>query len=71
MHTSKRNGMDIENGIAPGVMQRLREMGHTLNVISLKGELRMGYGAVIRIGVGTVTAGADPRRAGAAGAVQP
>ena len=61
--------VDIENGIAPGVLQRLREMGHTLNVISLKGELRMGYGAAIRIGVGTVTAGADPRRAGTAGAV--
>ena len=61
--------VEIENGIAPGVMQRLRGMGHTLNVISLKGELRMGYGAAIAIGAGTVSAGADPRRAGAAGAV--
>jgi gamma-glutamyltranspeptidase len=61
--------VDIEDGVAPGVMRRLREMGHTLNVISLKGELRMGYGAAIAIGSGTVTAGADPRRAGAAGAV--
>ncbi len=61
--------VDIEDGIAPGVMRRLRDMGHTLNVISLKGELRMGYGAAIGIGIGTVTAGADPRRAGAAGAV--
>ena len=62
--------VDIEDGIAPGVMRRLADMGHTLNVISLKGELRMGYGAAIGIGLGTVTAGADPRRAGAAGAVQ-
>ena len=61
--------VDIEDGIAPGVMRRLREMGHTLNLISLRGELRMGYGAAITIGAGTVTAGADPRRAGAAGAV--
>ena len=61
--------VDVEDGIAPGVMQRLRGMGHTLNVISLKGELRMGYGAAIAIGAGSVTAGADPRRAGAAGAV--
>ena len=62
--------IDIEDGIAPGVMQQLRAMGHTFNVISLKGELRMGYGAAIAIGAGTVTAGADPRRAGAAGAVE-
>ena len=61
--------IDIENGVAPGVLQRLRSMGHTLNVISLKGELRMGYGAAIAIGAGSVTAGADPRRAGTAGAV--
>ena len=61
--------VEIENGIAPGVMERLRAMGHTLNVISLKGELRMGYGAAIAIGSGSVTAGADPRRSGAAGAV--
>jgi hypothetical protein len=29
----------------------------------------MGYGAAITFGRGSVTAGADPRRAGAAGAV--
>ena len=62
--------VDIEDGVAPGVMRRLRDMGHTFNVISLKGELRMGYGAAIAIGAGTVTAGADPRRAGSAGAVE-
>lgn len=62
--------IDIEDGVAPGVMRRLRDMGHTFNVVSLKGELRMGYGAAVAIGGGKVTAGADPRRAGAAGAVE-
>lgn len=62
--------VQIEDGIAPGVMHRLRDMGHAFTVVSLKGELRMGYGAAITIGAGTVTAGADPRRAGAAGAVR-
>jgi gamma-glutamyltranspeptidase len=61
--------VDIEDGIAPGVLQQLREMGHRFNVISLKGELRMGYGAAISIGANSVSAGADPRRSGAAGAV--
>ena len=62
--------IDVEDGIAPGVARRLRDMGHRFNVISLKGELRMGYGAAITIGPNSVTAGADPRRAGAAGAVK-
>jgi gamma-glutamyltranspeptidase len=63
--------VDIEDGIAPDVTRRLRQMGHRFNVISLKGELRMGYGAAIAIGASSVTAGADPRRAGAAGAITP
>ncbi|MGQ0648499.1 MAG: gamma-glutamyltransferase, partial [Gemmatimonadaceae bacterium] len=63
--------VDLEDGIAPDVTQRLREMGHRFNLISLKGELRMGYGAAIAIGNGTVTAGADPRRSGTAGAIRP
>ena len=37
--------------------------------ISLRGELRMGYGAAVSIDARTATAGADPRRAGAAGAI--
>ena len=61
--------IDVEDGVNPVVMQRLRQMGHRFNVISLKGELRMGYGAAIAIGNGAVRAGADPRRSGAAGAV--
>jgi gamma-glutamyltranspeptidase len=61
--------VDIEGGFAPSVLRRLREMGYSLNVISLPGEPRMGYGAAISLGRGTVTAGADPRRSGTAGAI--
>jgi gamma-glutamyltranspeptidase len=61
--------VDVEGGFAPAAVRRLREMGYTLNVISLAGEPRMGYGAAVSLGRGTVTAGADPRRSGTAGAV--
>jgi len=61
--------IDVEGGFAPATMRRLREMGYALNVISLRGEPRMGYGAAISLGRGAVTAGADPRRSGSAGAV--
>jgi gamma-glutamyltranspeptidase len=61
--------IDVEGGFAPAAMRRLREMGYTLNVISLAGEPRMGYGAAVSLGRGSVTAGADPRRSGSAGAV--
>lgn len=59
----------IEDGIAPDVLVRLRAMGYRFNVISLKGELRMGYGAAVVIGDSVVTAGGDPRRSGTAGAI--
>ena len=62
--------IDIEDGIAPDVLRRLQGMGYRFNRISLKGELRMGYGAAIAIGDNSVTAGADPRRSGAAGATE-
>ena len=62
--------VDIEDGFSPDVMTRLRAMGYEFNRISVRGELRMGYGAAVVIGNGVVTAGADPRRAGAAGAVK-
>jgi gamma-glutamyltranspeptidase len=61
--------IDVEGGFSPAAMRRLRAMGYTLNVISLPGEPRMGYGAAVALGRGVVTAGADPRRSGAAGAV--
>jgi gamma-glutamyltranspeptidase len=59
----------MEDGFAPGVTRALEAMGHRFRFISLPGELRMGYAAAITIGEHSVTAGADPRRSGAAGAV--
>ncbi len=58
-----------EDGFDPDVVRRLEAMGHRFRWVSLRGELREGYGAALEIRDGRVTAGADPRRAGAAGAV--
>jgi gamma-glutamyltranspeptidase len=62
--------VDIEDGFSPDVMRQLQSMGYEFNRISVRGELRMGYGAAVVIGNGVVTAGADPRRSGTAGAVK-
>jgi gamma-glutamyltranspeptidase len=59
----------MEDGFSPEVIKRLEAMGYRPQMISLMGELRMGYGAAVKIEGGRATAGADPRRAGAAGAV--
>lgn len=61
--------IQIEDGFAPVVLRELNAMGHAFQRISLPGELRMGYAAVITIGEKEVMAGADPRRAGEAGAI--
>jgi gamma-glutamyltranspeptidase len=61
--------VELEDGFAPSVMRRLVSLGYRPRLISLFGELREGYGAALTIGNGSVTAGADPRRAGTAGAV--
>ncbi|MBI3789499.1 MAG: gamma-glutamyltransferase [Gemmatimonadetes bacterium] len=61
--------IEYEDGFAPGVIRALEAKGWELIPISLRGELRMGYGAAVAIEGRTATAGADPRRAGAAGAV--
>jgi gamma-glutamyltranspeptidase/glutathione hydrolase len=61
--------VELEDGFSPEVMHRLASLGYHPRLISLVGELREGYGAALTIGNGTVTAGADPRRAGAAGAL--
>jgi gamma-glutamyltranspeptidase len=61
--------VQIEDAFAPDVLHRLAAMGHRLQRISLRGELRMGYGAAVLIEDGRVRAGADPRRSGAAAAV--
>ena len=62
--------VQIEDGVAPAVIRRLEAMGHHFQRISLPGELRMGYASAISLGLREVTAGADPRRAGEAGAVR-
>lgn len=59
-----------EDALAPSVVEALRGFGHQLQPVSLKGELRMGYGAALRIDGDRVRAGADPRRSGDAGAVK-
>jgi gamma-glutamyltranspeptidase len=61
--------IQMEDGFSPDVMKRLEALGYRTQIVSLPGELREGYGAAVRIDKGKVTAGADPRRAGAAGAV--
>jgi gamma-glutamyltranspeptidase len=61
--------IQVEDGFSPDVIKRLRELGYEVEFISLRGELREGYGAAVAINGKNVTAGADPRRAGAAGAV--
>jgi gamma-glutamyltranspeptidase len=62
--------IQMEDGFSPEVMKRLEALGYRTQIVSLPGELREGYGAAVRIEKGKVTAGADPRRAGAAGAVK-
>lgn len=62
--------IQLEDGFAPEVIARLRALGYGLSFVSLRGEVREGYGAVVRVDGKIVTAGADPRRAGAAGAIK-
>ncbi|HVZ49691.1 MAG TPA: gamma-glutamyltransferase, partial [Gemmatimonadaceae bacterium] len=61
--------IQVEDGFAPDVIARLRTMGYAFDFVSLKGEIREGYGSAVAIDGKKVTAGADPRRAGAAGAI--
>ncbi|GMR13346.1 MAG: hypothetical protein BMS9Abin29_1552 [Gemmatimonadota bacterium] len=62
--------VQYEDGFAPSVVRALEAMGHTLRRISLRGEVRMGFGAAVVVDDGVAIAGADPRRSGAAGAVR-
>jgi gamma-glutamyltranspeptidase len=64
-----RIAIEMEDGFSPDVMKRLVSLGYRPRLVSLIGELREGYGAALTIGDGVVIAGADPRRAGAAGAI--
>ncbi|HET7274866.1 MAG TPA: gamma-glutamyltransferase [Longimicrobiaceae bacterium] len=61
--------IQMENGFAPRVVEEMRSLGHQVQIISRPGELRMGYGSAVMVTDDGVTAGADPRRSGAAGAV--
>jgi gamma-glutamyltranspeptidase/Tol biopolymer transport system component len=61
--------IQLEDGFAPEVVARLRALGYGLSFVSARGELREGYGAAVSLDGRTVTAGADPRRSGAAGAI--
>jgi gamma-glutamyltranspeptidase len=62
--------MQIEDGFAPRVLRELEAMGHSFQPISLRGELRMGYGAAVVIDGNRVSAGGDPRRSGTGGAAR-
>lgn len=62
--------LQLEDGFSPTVIARLRTLGYDINFVSLPGELREGYGAAVRVDGKVVTAGADPRRTGAAGAIK-
>ena len=61
--------LQVEDGFSPAVVKQLESMGYRFQFVSLMGELREGYGAALKIDGDKVTAGADPRRAGAAGAI--
>ena len=61
--------VQVEAGLAPEVLARLAALGSQVQPISLPGELRMGYAALVVMGAGQVAAAADPRRSGTAGAV--
>lgn len=62
--------VQVEDGFAPGVLQQLQQLGHDIQVISARGELRMGYASVVMVEERSVRAGADPRRSGEAGVVE-
>ena len=68
--TSVPYTLQLEDGFSPAVITRLRALGYDITFVSLPGELREGYGSAVRIDGKVVTAGADPRRAGAAGAIK-
>lgn len=61
--------LDFEDGLSPAVASSLRALGYRLNPISFRGELRMGYGALIVLDGNKATAAAEPRRSGTAGAI--
>lgn len=74
MRRAERDGeptfvIEVEAGIHPDAVRALETLGHRVRAIALKGELRMGYAAAVVLDGRQVTAGADPRRSGTAGAI--
>ena len=67
--TGREPVIDIEDGFAPDAIAALRAMGYRFDVVSLKGELRMGYASAVMIDGERIRGGGDPRRAGVAGAI--
>jgi gamma-glutamyltranspeptidase/glutathione hydrolase len=61
--------IEMEDGFSPDVIKKLKELGYDVSFVSMRGELREGYGAAVAIDGKKVTAGAAPRRAGTAGAI--
>jgi gamma-glutamyltranspeptidase len=61
-----------EQGIVGSVIEQMRERGHRMMPMGMKGEVVMGYAAVAVVDLenGEVLAGADPRRSHYAGSVQ-
>ncbi len=62
--------VQLEDGFSSDVIRGLSRLGHDYQLVSLLGELRMGYGAAVLIDGDMVLAGGDPRRSGGAVAVR-
>lgn len=61
--------VQLEAGVDPNVLAQLETLGTRVQPVSLAGELRMGYAALVMLASGQALGAADPRRSGAAGAV--
>ena len=48
--------VQVEDGFSPDVIRKMREMGYDFDFVSMKGELREGYGAAVAIDGRRVTA---------------
>jgi gamma-glutamyltranspeptidase len=66
---NRRFVIDLESGIAPNVRRTLERIGYHFNMISLIGELRMGYGSAVQVDGNVIRGGGDPRRSGTAMAI--
>jgi len=63
--------VQYEEFSSPHVIDELRSRGHRLQPISLRGELRLGFAAAVKVlPTKEVVAGGDPRRAGSGKAIK-